>query len=270
MVEGFGLTSGRIMTKTLLKALTVGFVFWTTAPLLAADQVAATKATPDGLSRSLVLPELRESSSPSVAALRERLVGIGRQLGERTDVPYVWGGSRVGEASDCAACRQCIQTRKVPVGNRLKACGACRSCGVDCSHFVHLAYSRAGLDFPYSPTRMLKRDSRHQDDDLSFVDIGTDLQLAQPGDLLLYRQHVVMLLRTGEAGRGDFVHATRMDGGDRVGGIQLLIDRPLVRFRGKLLKILRHRKLHEVPVADAMAAVFELPSPLAEYLIAEL
>jgi hypothetical protein len=83
--------------------------------------------------------------------------------------------------------------------------------------------------------------------------MGSDLDAAKPGDLLLLRNHVVMLIRSLGNGRGDIIHSTRGRRANQPGGIQKLFNVKLKRFRGPLLKILRHVEM--LPKSD-----LDLPS----------
>jgi hypothetical protein len=62
-----------------------------------------------------------------------------------------------------------------------------------------------------------------------------------------------MLVAKRDGLRGDFVHVSRSSGNDRLGGIELVEDQDLTRFRGRLLKILRHEALLDAKPSDHFA-----------------
>jgi hypothetical protein len=189
-----------------------------------------------------------------------RLLRLAEQLSERLDVPYVWGGATIGTPAACSECRRCITTRRVGVPGRVKLCPACKSCGVDCSHFAQRLLASSGLAFPYAATGKLVATGREKlAASFGLVDLGRDLASARPGDLLLYRRHVVVLLSPPVNGRGDIIHSTRGRRPGDPGGIQLRRGLDLRRFRGPLLKILRHRDL----VAPASELLGTQSPPLA-------
>ena len=182
-----------------------------------------------------------------VMRLQEKLIFISEYYGSMDYVPYIWGGGNIGKKDACQACRKCVQQKGVSLKNRLTRCSACQSCGIDCSHFVNMVYNQVGLDFPYASTAELRR-LRPEDiaAQYNLLDMGKDIRVVQPGDLLVYRNHVVMAIAPRANGRGDFIHATRFGGGlKQIGGIRLERDRKLLSFRGKLMRILRHRKFFE-------------------------
>ena len=106
---------------------------------------------------------------------------------------------------------------------------------MDCSHFVNQLFRAAGLDYRYASTHEFLRRGRAE-----FVSIGTDAAQAQAGDLLFYRNHLVLVVTKREGRRGDFVHVSRSAGTDRLGAIDLVMDQDLSNYRGRLLRIMRH------------------------------
>jgi cell wall-associated NlpC family hydrolase len=177
--------------------------------------------------------------------VRQTLLKVAEEFGEEAQyVPYVWGGNQIGDTKACQACRSCIAKKsRLKVEKRKSVCKPCQQCGIDCSHFVHRVFQDAGLEFPYTNTASLQRMSPMTLlEDLRLVDIGRDLRQVRPGDLLLKKKHIVVLLRTGEQGRGDVIHVSRstrkMGPG---GGIEIARDVDLTHFAGKLVKILRHK-----------------------------
>lgn len=190
------------------------------------------------------LAPVDEASAASLARVLDR-------YGALTYVPYVWGGSALGNPSECQACRECItkKGRSVRVERRLKACAACKKCGMDCSHFVNRVYKDAGLGYPYASTRELARTSKAKlRERFGLIDVGRDLARAQPGDLLLHPKHIVILLRVRGQRTGDILHVSRsIETSGRIGGVEVLRNVDLLRFRGRLLKILRHERLDGSP-----------------------
>lgn len=199
-----------------------------------------------------------------VMRLQEKLLYLADYYGSLDFVPYIWGGGNIGKKQVCLDCRKCVQKKGVGLKSRLSRCTACQSCGIDCSHFVNTIYNQVGLDFPYASTAELRR-LRPEDiaGQYNLLDMGKNLRVVQPGDLLVYRNHVVMALALRSEGRGDFIHATRFGGGlKQIGGIKLERDRKMLSFRGKLMRILRHRKFFEAYsplMSEASAKKFVTP-----------
>jgi len=204
------------------------------------------------LSDHTLVPQ-NESGHPAAADaldLQGKLIYLAEKYAEMTHVPYVWGGGKIGDIATCNECRECASKKGVGLRSRMKACKACRSCGMDCSHFVNLMYNEAGLVYPYaSSLELIRQSHRGLEEHYNLVNVGADLALAQPGDLLVYRRHIGMLVRKYSDTHGDFVHSTRFRPGDRrqVGGFRMDVNRDLKKYRGKLLKILRHRRFFDQP-----------------------
>jgi cell wall-associated NlpC family hydrolase len=183
--------------------------------------------------------------SPS-EAWRGQILQVAERYGGKSFIPYVWGGDAVAEADVCLECRSCVMgKRRLSVYKRKAACPACRACGMDCSHFVNRIYREAGLPFPYASTRALTRSSAA---DLrktyGLVDLGRDVRTAQPGDLLLHRDHVMLLLRLTADHRGDVLHVSRSITRKGVpGGVEVVRDADLRTFRGPVKRVLRHEML---------------------------
>ena len=176
-------------------------------------------------------------------ALRDTLLSVMERYRSMSYVPYIWGGNKIGDQSSCQACRACVAGKpRLKVERRLSACPACRACGVDCSHFANRVLRDAGLDYPYLATREMSRSSALDlRKKFNLVDMGHDPRQALPGDLLLYPKHVVLLLETRGDGRiGDILQVSRAVKRKGMGGIEVVRDQDLTRFRGKLLRILRH------------------------------
>lgn len=210
------------------------------------------------VARPLPWPQVASGVTPAFLErlempLRDQILALAAKYGERTDVPYVWGGNAIGDAEQCQACRECIDTKRSKgkqgrLKNRLKTCPACKSCGIDCSHFAQRFFGEAGLTFPYKSTSQLRKmTAKDLREKLGLVDLGNDLRLARPGDILLHTQHMTILLKLHSATHGDVLHASRSYKKGRIGGIEIARDKNLLRFRGRLLKVLRRVELMDGP-----------------------
>lgn len=196
-------------------------------------------------------------SAPKVmdkAALRQSLVSTADSWLESADVSYVYGGHTVGSKADCTACQECLGSKNPSAKQRFSKCPACRQCSLDCSHFLQIVYTQAGLPYPYIDTATMLAlsvpDLLRRYGLIEVAGLGDGLGDALPGDFLVYEGHVVMLerLRPKVEGlperRGDIVHAT---GGKDIKGPGEGIQRErfveLTHFRGPLLRVLRHASL---------------------------
>jgi cell wall-associated NlpC family hydrolase len=173
------------------------------------------------------------------------LVLSARKLLAEASVSYVYGGGRLGTASDCAACNQCLESERPGSSRRLRACPECGRCSLDCSHFTQLVFERAGIQHPYLTSRdMVSLSGERLARDFGFTAMAPDPGSAIPGDLLVYKGHVVIVERRHTGGKGDVIHAT---GGRDIRepgqGIQRERWADLGHFRGPLLRILRHKSL---------------------------
>lgn len=182
---------------------------------------------------------------------QKSLLHVAASLLDEAQVSYVYGGYQVGDPAACQQCNSCLETHKPKPNQRLSQCPVCRQCSLDCSHFTELVYRQAGYPYPYLATSgMLAMDADVLRRRYDLVDLGTRLDQALTGDLLVYDGHVVMLERRREPQpgqaffRGDVIHAT---GGKDVRGPGEGIQRErfinLAHFRGPLRRILRHVKL---------------------------
>jgi cell wall-associated NlpC family hydrolase len=185
----------------------------------------------------------------SPAALRAEIVRSADAFLEKLEVSYVYGGSKVGSPEDCDRCNACLEAKLPKPRQRFTACPVCQECSLDCSHFVHLVYADVGIKMPYLTSQTMidlpKLDLSRR---YGLIDLGTDIDLADAGDLLVYRGHVVLLAEKPQNGRGRIVHATggrdiRLPGQ----GIQTERQAPLALYRGPLLRILRPKALMALP-----------------------
>lgn len=196
------------------------------------------------------------ANRPRADAFIENILRTAEKYSKMTFIPYIWGGGNVSTKEVCQQCTKCVAKSRgtVAFSSRLYACDACQKCGMDCSHFVNNIYSESGLDYPFAATAELARLSARQVEELySLVEIGNDPRKAQPGDLLLYPNHVTLLLKPYADGTGDFIHITRVGKPTPTGGIALRYGRQLANYRGRLLKILRHAKFFEVPIVQPLS-----------------
>ncbi len=185
------------------------------------------------------------SASIATAEARQKVLQEAANILEIANISYAYGGAKLGDAATCEDCTRCLEQQQPKPGERLTSCPTCHHCSLDCSHFVHLIYQRAGIRMGYLPTQeMLALSARQLLQRYGLIDLGTDVNAALAGDLLVYRGHVVMLETAKGGGYGDIIHAT---GGKDVRGPGMGIQRerraPLAVFRGPLLRILRPKAL---------------------------
>jgi hypothetical protein len=189
------------------------------------------------------------TSSDSVVSRQnlERLLSTARLLGERSDVPYVWGGSRLGSKSECKSCRSCIEQGRVAAKDRKKTCPSCLRCGVDCSHFLAHVFARADVPWPWAPTSVLIKassDVLRRKFNLNVVHGG--LADARPGDIILQEGHMSLLVAKRGRKRWDWLHVNRswIDGdSSAAGGIVLVRNSPI--RGGPVVRVLRHVKIQD-------------------------
>lgn len=203
------------------------------------------------------LPALADRRDVSIRAV----LTAAHDLLENSGVSYAYGGGRVGSSDECAACNQCLLG---PVNSdrrgaeRLRACPLCQSCSLDCSHFVHLVYSMAGKRFPFMTSiEMGTLDARSLRQRYGWQSIDGSVALAAPGDLVVYKGHVVMVERSHGGGLADIIHAT--SGRDLNGpgtGIQRERLVNLASFRGPALRLLRHESMLTGRESIALGPVF--------------
>lgn len=180
----------------------------------------------------------------------QRLLEAAHRLAIRTSVPYVFGGSQLGHPKVCSQCSDCIRKHRLPANStmdRFNHCDACRECGLDCSNFVKHLLSEAGLKIKFATTETLNRESvRSLEKTYGLVNIGSDLRDAKPGDLVLKKGHVIVLIDIQhQLGTLDFIHASRGSKRTPVGGIELRRGYNLRKVQRETIRILRHRELME-------------------------
>lgn len=179
------------------------------------------------------------SRNPSEIRL-VRLLDVLSALSQREDIAYVWGGRSTSKPETCAACRRCIEVRRVDPPRRIQKCPDCKVCGVDCSGFVSRVLVAAGLGGRRVTSRGLIRSSKSKSS--MFAVVGQDLKKARAGDLVVLEDHVVMFLERFGADQLAYVHAAKFVPGRPAGGIEVVVGGPLP---GKMqpVVILRHKDL---------------------------
>lgn len=179
----------------------------------------------------------------------KRLMEAAERLAGETAVPYVYGGSRIGKLKQCQACAECARKNQLIADSspaRYNRCAACRSCGIDCSNFVNRLFAEAGLKYRFADTRTLNASGQEfLQEQYGFINMGRDLLVARPGDLILERGHVMMVIAVDPTlGTIDYIHASRGSRGRKpIGGIELRRGKPLEKVQRDVVKILRHREL---------------------------
>jgi cell wall-associated NlpC family hydrolase len=174
-------------------------------------------------------------------SLVEKFIEEAHRLVEESEVSYVYGGSQYADGKTCHECNHCLAQRSPSSSMRLLTCPVCQQCSIDCSHFTQLVFRNVGIDVSYLTTQqMLTLPKDHLKKNFHWIDVS--VQHAAPGDLLVYKGHVVIL--TSRMGpKGDIVHAT---GGKDIKlpgqGIQRERQIFWANFRGPLLRVLRHQK----------------------------
>ncbi len=173
---------------------------------------------------------------------REQVLKKASELLDTWSISYVYGGNKLGSPKTCEACNACLDRYKSGPKERLLDCPVCERCSLDCSHYTFEVFKQSGLNATYLTTALM---NDLPPDDLAnsyhLLDIGKEITRAMPGDLLVYKGHVVLLEKKAKDGRGDVIHVT--SGRDLQGpghGIQRERHALLASFRGPVLRILRH------------------------------
>lgn len=178
------------------------------------------------------------------AAQQSRILEAAAALLDNAEVSYVYGGGTLGNTQACDQCNACLREKSPAPQRRQAECPVCDSCSLDCSHFVELVYDLAGLKTVYLTTKdMRELTSEQLLKRAKLVPVPRGIVDAEPGDLLVYPTHVVILEALRGKGRGDVIHVT--SGLDIKGpgqGIQRERMVELTHFRGPLRRVLRHIK----------------------------
>ena len=178
---------------------------------------------------------------------RKKVIATALDLLRNWPVSYVFGGNRLGSPQECERCNQCLASAKPAPKQRLQDCPACQHCSLDCSHFISLVFNRTGLRAPYLTTTMMRDlapdviQSR-----FGWRYIGREARRVQPGDIIVYAGHVVMVTSVSarSSGVGDVIHATSGREVKGAGhGIQLQSNVKFEGFRGTIQRIFRHNRL---------------------------
>jgi cell wall-associated NlpC family hydrolase len=177
--------------------------------------------------------------------LSKKIISIADELLEKSNLSYGYGGYRVGSTGQCDKCNKCLSSKLPRPKKQLVTCPECKLCSLDCSHFLHWVFRTAGIKYRYLTTKTMLNSTRGDlAKNFELIDLGTKLDLSKTGDLLVYRDHVVMLVQRVSPTHGTIIHAT--GGRDLKGaghGIQRERNALLANFRGPLLRVLRHRSL---------------------------
>ena len=199
---------------------------------------------------SILLPLTGKSRSGTASAwqhYRQRVAVTVTQLMRNYAITYVYGGAQVYSAAACTTCVRCLagEMGKTAMAN----CTVCASCSLDCSHFIHHVFNRAGLSMPYLTTQqMLQLSPQRLQRGWRLVTMPQQVRLIRPLDLLVYKGHVVMVETVNSKGRGTIVHVTA---GRELRGPGAALQRErqveFAHFRGPLRRILRHRNLIATP-----------------------
>lgn len=208
---------------------------------------------------SVGLPKIRpETPAPPF----DRLLAVVNYLQTKSYVPYVYGGKSIGPANICRACSECIMAKRLPANSspaRSAHCGACRSCGIDCSNFVNRVFDEADMGYRFADTKtLLGVPDASIENSLGFVNVGNRLEDAKPGDVLLQSNHVMLLLAIDPVNHTfDYIHASRGSRRTPVGGIERVRSADMFKIGRHLEKILRHRELietedHAIPLSQAL------------------
>ncbi len=177
---------------------------------------------------------------------RRDVVHSARHILDNYSITYIYGGGSLGSQDECEQCSQCLELKKPAKGRQMHACPSCSRCALDCSHFTHWVLKRAGLPSIYLPTQeMLTLSAKALRERYHLADLGTNVALSKPGDLLVYQGHVVMLEKRLSTIFGDIIHATSNDLKDPGQGVQRRRKVNLLEFRGPLQRILRHVELND-------------------------
>lgn len=211
---------------------------------------------------SLVSRSYAWGADQTMLGYQRALHDAGDEMLENLAVSYAYGGSTVGDAKACEACNQCLEQKQPKPKQRFDFCPACHGCSLDCSHFSQLVYARAGLAHPYLTTeQMLTLNSQDLERKYQLVVVSSSAAHAIPGDLLVYKGHVVILEAIQKPGVGDVLHAT---GGRDIKepgqGIQRERFAKLDAFRGELRRVLRHKSVEEARLAE-MRRPFQKTDP---------
>lgn len=205
---------------------------------------------------------LKPIGPASPAPALERLMAVANYLQTKSYVPYVFGGNSIGSVGVCQACSECVMAKRLPANSssaRSANCGACRSCGIDCSNFVNRVFDEAQMGYRFADTStLLGTVDSNLESRFGFVNVGNHLDDARPGDVLLQSNHVMLVLSVDQVQHTiDYIHASRGSRRTPVGGIERVRSANMFKIGRSLEKILRHRELiqpedHAIPLSQAL------------------
>lgn len=256
-----GASSFRALVLAILLTLLFGqTVSWATGLFLGDPNTKrAAPNTSPFVFEALTLPAMQpEAPQPSF----QRLMAAVHRLQTKSYVPYVFGGNAIGTPQICQACSECIMARRLPANSssaRSVSCGACRSCGIDCSNFVNRVFDDADMGYRFADTSTLRGvEDMNLEARFGFVNIGNHIEDARPGDVLLQTNHVILLLAVDPVHRTvDYIHASRGSRRTPVGGIERVRGADMFKTSRHVEKILRHRELiqpedHVMPLSQML------------------
>lgn len=181
------------------------------------------------------------------ASVRQRLLHEADRLLDTANVSYAWGGGAVGDQKACTSCSQCLAAAGPAPKRQLQVCPVCRSCSLDCSHFIFEVFRRSKLPVKYlTTTQMRQLSPRVLKDRYNWIDIGARPSHVLAGDIVVYPGHVVLVERLTRPGVATVIHSTAGRVISGVGqGIQRQTMVKLSHFNGPIQRILRHSKIKD-------------------------
>lgn len=256
-----GTSSFRALVLSILLTLLFGQTMSWATGLLMVDpntNLAPPNTSPfvyEPLSLPVMLPE-----TPAPAF--QRLMAAVSRLQTKSFVPYVFGGNAIGSPRVCQACSECVMARKLPANSssaRTLHCEACRRCGLDCSNFVNRVFDDADMGYRFADTSTLRGlEDMNLEARLGFVNMGNHIEDARAGDVLLQKNHVILLLAIDHVHHTvDYIHASRGSRRTPVGGIERVRAADMFKVTRHVEKILRHRELiqpedHVIPLSQTL------------------
>lgn len=204
---------------------------------------------------SLMFLTASQGAASVLSDYQQKIRVAGDDMLQNLEVSYVYGGSKIGDAGTCDSCNRCLEEKSPSPKMRFKECPTCGGCSLDCSHFTQLVFARAGLSFPYiTSAQMLDLSADALQKKYNLKPVATTPTSVIPGDMLVYRGHVVIVETVREPGIADIIHAT---GGKDIRlpgqGIQRERFAKIGTFRGDLLRVIRHIKLDELYHSDGVS-----------------
>lgn len=188
---------------------------------------------------------LSVNASAVVLPKRDQVLKKAQTLLDTWNISYVYGGNKLGDVKACNSCNACLDFHQSLPSERFSDCPVCEECSLDCSHYTFEVFKQAGLDATYLTTASMNGlPAKDLAKKYHLLDIGPSIDRAMPGDLIVYKGHVVLLEKKAKDGRGDIIHTTsgrHLRGPGN--GIQRERSVHLASFRGPVLRVLRHLDL---------------------------